>query len=184
MVVLVLITSCHVSEKWKKGPVIAHRTMMSIAPIKAHFDPSQPEAKQQIARSDHFWSRSQSELKSFLLCLLYSWPSILAQETSKTTLWSAPFYLVCTLRSSVDLLGYARSFYLRLFTDVASNSGTLKYRVNSGTYVPIHKHLIVLYTTRSRDEGAYPIYFVPFCKSFGSCARVRIFGRITSQSTQ
>ena len=45
MVVLVLITSCHVSEKWKKGPVIAHRTMMSIAPMKAHFDPSQPEAK-------------------------------------------------------------------------------------------------------------------------------------------
>jgi hypothetical protein len=45
IVVPVLIISCHVSEKWKMGPVAAHTWIMEIAPRKAHFDPSHPEAE-------------------------------------------------------------------------------------------------------------------------------------------
>ena len=40
MVVPVLITSCHVSEKPKSGPVIAHTTMTSTATTSAIGEPS------------------------------------------------------------------------------------------------------------------------------------------------
>src|SRR4051812_22726851 len=40
MVVPVLMMSCQVSEKWKAGPVIAHTTMIAIAPTNAHGEPT------------------------------------------------------------------------------------------------------------------------------------------------
>jgi hypothetical protein len=45
MVVPVLITNCQVFEKWNRGPVTAHIAMIRMAPIKAHFEPSHPDAE-------------------------------------------------------------------------------------------------------------------------------------------
>src|SRR5271163_3852041 len=44
MVVPVFMTSCQVSEKWNKGPVIPQTTIIIMATANAHLDPSQPEA--------------------------------------------------------------------------------------------------------------------------------------------
>src|SRR5271155_4410197 len=44
MVVPVFMTSCQVSEKWNKGPVIPQTTIIITATANAHLDPSQPEA--------------------------------------------------------------------------------------------------------------------------------------------
>jgi hypothetical protein len=44
IVVPVLMTSCHVSENRKIGPVTAQTTMTVMARRNAHFDPSQNDA--------------------------------------------------------------------------------------------------------------------------------------------
>lgn len=48
MVVPVLITSCHVSEKWKNGPDTAHTAMVTIAKTKVKGCPTAREVLEEI----------------------------------------------------------------------------------------------------------------------------------------
>jgi hypothetical protein len=57
--VMVLMTSCHVSEKWNSGPVNTHRSTTATDDMKAVDEPSQTEAD---------WaSRRKSSLMDLLL---------------------------------------------------------------------------------------------------------------------
>src|SRR3954470_13169166 len=58
MVVPVLITSCHVSEKLKIGPVTAQTTMISAASRNAHGDPADVAMVAANLRNISFMTRS------------------------------------------------------------------------------------------------------------------------------
>src|ERR1041384_7240894 len=59
MVVPVLITSCHVSLKWKIGPVVAHSTMMATATTNAVGWPA--------VRAVHFAKRENFDVRYIII---------------------------------------------------------------------------------------------------------------------
>src|SRR5271156_2723853 len=67
MVVPVLMTSCHVSEKRKSGPVIPQTTMIMAAAANAHLEPSQPEARAANLPNQSFVVRTFTSIGMLLM---------------------------------------------------------------------------------------------------------------------
>src|SRR5437764_987511 len=94
MVVPVLMMSCHVSEKWKVGPVKAQTMMIRIAPPKAQALPRTLEelrAKtRKASRTTQKKSRSFSCSFSCSVCVLFTVLLLISHKTSKVRAYNQP----------------------------------------------------------------------------------------------